>query len=133
METLGRTRIVNYNTEIEVRALTATRLASERRVADLTSRRAAEFGIDNAYSASADYRPSQELAALLFDAGFEGVRYKIRHDPAQGLEALALFHSAPGEHPELFATQKASPIPIDVIELAEREFGITVQSTTTLP
>ncbi len=88
METMGRAPFVDRATEIDIRVMTTTRLAQARRVADLTSRRAVGFGIDNSYSAGADYGPSQALAALLFDSGFAGIHYKIRHDPAGLINAV---------------------------------------------
>ena len=69
-----------------------------------------DFGVTASHSTGTDYAPAQELAAELFDAGIGGVLYRVRHDPAMILEAVALFGD-PGEGPDRFEPTKPRPIP----------------------
>ena len=76
------------------RALFSVALGRDLRLADLTSRRALEHGLTATVSASDDYGPSQRFAASALESGFAGVRYLVRHDPAQKLYGVALFAPA---------------------------------------
>ncbi|HSU82472.1 MAG TPA: RES family NAD+ phosphorylase [Thermoanaerobaculia bacterium] len=58
--------------------------------ADVTSRRASRFGITAEIGTLVPYERPQAWAASLFQAGFRGILYWLRHDPARS-EALALF------------------------------------------
>ena len=49
-----------------------------------------------------DYAPSQAFAADALRAGWDGVRYLLRHDPRQRLYGLALF--GPAGAPDLADT-----------------------------
>lgn len=71
-------------------------LASTRRLrlADCASPAARRFGADPSLSAGPDYVRAQRFAAWLHDAGFDGIRYLLRNDPAARLLGLALFGSA---------------------------------------
>lgn len=80
--------------------------ASPVDVADLTARSVfVNFSVSASHSTGSDYGPSQELAAALFVASLEGIRYRISHDPKLGLEAIAVF-GEPGEQPERFNLPK---------------------------
>lgn len=105
-------------------ALSVLHVARSQALADLTDRRiVGQFGVTNTHSSGAEYGPAQQLASDLFDAGFAGIRYRIRHDPKSVLEAVALFGAA-GEHRDRFESPKTqSPIPGWLIDAGE-EFGI---------
>lgn len=62
-------------------------------LADVTQRDAAEYGLDISISGStpSDYGTSQRFALDAFDAGFAGIRYRVRHDLRQELTSVALF------------------------------------------
>jgi hypothetical protein len=125
METLGRTRTIEQNA-VDDRSMTVACSHRLLRLADLTNRFAMSFGIDNSYSASTDYTGSQQLAALLREAGFDGVHYAIRHDPEHELLAVAIFGQPSLEDPTRFIDIKTDPIPDHVVEEAKAEFGIIV-------
>jgi RES domain len=96
VEVFGRFQVVP-EAEIDRRALSQFDIQRNLRCADLTDRTVlGDFGVTAAHSTGADYGPAQELAANLYDAGFDGIRYRVRHDPAMLLEGVALF-GEPGE------------------------------------
>lgn len=132
VEVFGRFRAVTQ-AEIDPRALSELHTTRAVELADLTDRRVlGQFGVTATHSTGADYRPAQELASELFEAGLAGVLYRVRHDPAMALEGVALF-GPPGEHPDLFSPPKTLPIPDDLIEAARREFRIDVIPSAILP
>jgi RES domain len=61
--------------------------------ADTTVRAARGFGVTAELASMTPYRLPQRWAAALAAAGHQGVRYRVRHDPA-GSRALALFGAA---------------------------------------
>ena len=76
------------------RRLFTTVLAAERRVADLTSAAAYGFGVTGELSATADYTGPRAWASALHAAGFDGIRYHVRHDPRGELAGVAWFGRA---------------------------------------
>jgi hypothetical protein len=131
VEVFGRIRAVPQE-EVDRRRLSELSLARSVDVADLTNRTVlGDFGITATHSTGADYRPAQELASHLFDAGFDGVLYRVRHDPAMTLEAVAIF-GEPGETPDRFDAVKTGPIP-DGLVTAGRQFRIEVLPAAPLP
>jgi hypothetical protein len=131
VEVFGRIRAVPQ-AEVDGRRLSELTVAHRVDVAVLTDRSVlGDFGITAAHSAGSDYLPAQELATRLFDAGFDGVLYRVRHDPAMTLEGIALF-GEPGETPARFNTPKTDLIPNSLIE-AGRQFHIDVLPSATLP
>jgi RES domain len=62
-------------------------------LADTTHNAAARFGIDGSIAAGAagHYGRSQAFAKRALDAGFAGVRYRVRNDMTQNLLGIALF------------------------------------------
>jgi hypothetical protein len=110
------------------RWLMTVRLGSDLRLADLTSRRALSFGVTASVGANEQYDASHEFAVDAVAAGFAGVRYLVRHDPAQKLYGIALFGEA-GEQPDNDRAEAAildQPIPDDLIAEARRRFGYRV-------
>lgn len=77
------------------RLLTAT-LAAELRLADLTTPGAYRFGVTGEVATTTDYTGPQAWAAALYRAGFEGLRYHVRHDPRAELYGVARFRPAGG-------------------------------------
>ncbi|MGO9899342.1 MAG: RES domain-containing protein [Solirubrobacteraceae bacterium] len=76
------------------RWLLTVRLGRDVRLADLTSWRALRFGVTASLGANEQYAASQAFAADALDARFGGIRYLVRHDPAQKLYGIALFGEA---------------------------------------
>lgn len=132
IEVFGR---IGTLSQIDIDQRRLTELSSTRRltVADLTDRSVlGGFGVTAEYSTGGDYELAQDLALNLFEARFDGVVYRIRHDPAMALEAVALF-GEPGEDTSRFGPSKTVPIPDALIESGEREFGIYVVASALLP
>jgi hypothetical protein len=131
VEVFGRIRAVP-ETEIERRVLSMLAPVADLSIADLTNRTVlGDFGVTATHSTGGDYGPAQTLAVNLFDAGFDGILYRVRHDPAMELEAVALF-GEPGETPTRLSPPKTGPIPPYLID-AGREFHIEVVPSIALP
>jgi hypothetical protein len=123
-----RRRMLLAEAAVLDRWLMSVRVGRDLRLADLTSRRALEFGVTASLGANERYDASQAFAADALGAGFAGIRYLVRHDPAQKLYGIALFGEA-GEQP---ANDRAEasildyPIPDELIAEARRRFGYRV-------
>jgi hypothetical protein len=124
VEVFGRTLTIP-RTEIFRRLLSEMTIPTAVDLADLTNRKALGFGVDAGHSTSLDYGHAQQLSGVLYEAGFQGIYYRVRHDPDVALEAVALFGS-PGERPEHFDSPKTSAISDDLIDAADKTFGLTV-------
>jgi hypothetical protein len=111
------------------RALFTVTLGTDLRLADLTSRRALQFGVTASVGADEDYTGSQEFAARAVEAGFAGVRYFVRHDPAQKLYGIALFGEPADSGGPADATGADAPIPQALVEEARARFGYRVVPT----
>ena len=110
------------------RWLMSVRVGRDLRLADLTSRRALGFGVTASLGAIEQYDASQAFAADALGAGFAGIRYLVRHDPAQKLYGIALFGEA-GELPDNDRAEASildHPIPDELIAEARRRFGYRV-------
>lgn len=96
-----RKRMLIAERDVIQRTLLEVRLDRNVRLADLTSRRSLAFGVTASLGANEEYGPSQAFATRAVEAGFDGIRYLVRHDPAQILAGVALF------------SDKGSPSPHD--------------------
>lgn len=131
VEVFGRIRAVPRG-EVGRRRLSELIVSHSMDVADLTNRTVlGDFGITATHSTGTHYGPAHELASHLFDAGFDGVLYRVRHDPAMTLEGIALF-GEPGETPDRFNAPKTAVIPESLIE-AGRQFRIEILPAGPLP
>lgn len=131
VEVFGRIRAVP-KAELDRRHLSELTVRRVVEVADLTDRTVlGAFGITAAHSVGTDYEPAQELTSRLFEVGFDGVVYRVRHDPAMKLEAVALF-GEPGDTPNRFNPPKSIPIPQELIA-AGQQFRIEVLPAAPLP
>jgi hypothetical protein len=116
--------------EIAQRSLLAVALKRDLRLADITSRRALSFGITASLGAGEQYENSQAFAARALQDGFDGVRYLLRHDPAQKLHGLALFAQAGAPDPADPRWPAGSgAIPDALLSDAQRLFGYRVLPT----
>lgn len=108
----------------ELAAVGLARLRPPRglRLADTTVARARRFGVTLELSSTPDYTLTRAWARALADAGFDGVRHRLRHDPSGALLGVALFGAA-GEAPWRWTSRT---IPDDVLTEARRRFGILV-------
>jgi hypothetical protein len=110
------------------RWLMSVRVGRDLRLADLTSRRALQFGVTASLGANEQYDASQAFAADALGAGFAGIRYLVRHDPAQKLYGIALFGEA-GEQPDNDQGEASildHPISHELIAEARQRFGYRV-------
>lgn len=78
---------------LAARRLYRLRLPRGHYTADCTSRRAVRFGITAELGTIVPYDLPQAWAARLYEGGFEGMVYRLRHDPL-GTRAVALFGCA---------------------------------------
>jgi RES domain-containing protein len=126
-----RKRMLLPEAEVAARTLFTVQLGRDLRLADLTSRRALQYGITASVGAGESYAASHEFAAAALDAGFDGVRYPVRHDPAQKLYGYALFGAAgaadPGDPRCPAGTD--TPLPNELVDEAARLFGYRVIPT----
>lgn len=110
--------------EISVRRISKLTVPSPMRLADCTSARALAFGVTAEIHASPDRTLTQAWAAAFDRAGFDGVRFFVRHDPAQRRVGIALFGPA-GE--AAWPVQASEAITTELIADVERHFGIRVR------
>ena len=113
--------------EIAERLLLAVALKRDLRLADITARRALSVGVTASLGANEHYDESQKFAVQALENGFDGVRYFVRHDPAQKLYGLALFAQAGTPEPAKPRWPVDSgAIPDALVRDAERVFGYRV-------
>jgi hypothetical protein len=108
------------------RALFRVRLGRDLRLADLPSRRALQFGVTASLGANEEYAESQRFAVRAVEAGFAGIRYLVRHDPAQQLYGIALFGSPGAARGPTGARGTDRPLPEELTEEAQRRFGYRI-------
>jgi hypothetical protein len=116
-----RKRMLVSQAEVDERSLCSVALGRDLRLADLTSGRALAFGVTASLGANEDYGPSQAFAAQAVDAGFDGIRYLVRHDPAQRLYGVALFGSE-----QEWPAGDDRDVPGELIAEAKAAFGYRV-------
>ncbi len=123
-----RKRMLLAEDEVAKRALLSVELGRDRRLADLTSRRALGFGVTASIGADEHHDDSQAFAAAAVHAGFDGVRYLVRQDPAQEIYGIALFGppGAPRAADPQCPSHRDSPIPDDLVAEAAKRFGYRV-------
>jgi len=111
--------------EIQRRHLAKIELGRPLSVADCTAENARAWGITAEIHSSPDYKSTQAWASAFAQAGFDGIRYFLRHDPAQRLVGFALFgsESAPSGLPVAFS----QPIEKDLLRQVEDRFGLRVK------
>jgi RES domain len=80
------------------------------------------IGLTAEIHSTSDYNLTQGWALALQEAGYDGIRYKARHDPRGQLVSIALFDS---DKPPRSAA-KTMTIPVDLIHEASTSFAISV-------
>jgi hypothetical protein len=94
------------------------------------SRPATPLFFASAVGAGEDYGASQRFAAGALGAGFDGIRYLVRHDPSQKLYGIALFGAPRGADPgDKRWLHQSGPFPAELLARAEHEFGYRVLPT----
>lgn len=79
-------------------------------------------GLTAEIHSTTDYDLTQGWALALQEAGYDGIRYKARHDPPGQLTSIALF----GSRKPPRSAAKTATIPVDLIHEAAATFAITV-------
>lgn len=80
------------------------------------------IGLTAKIHSTSDYNLTQGWALALQEAGYDGIRYKARHDPRGRLLSIALFGA--GKPPR--SATKTTTVPADLIHEASATFAITV-------
>ena len=128
VEVLGRIQPL-FEEVVDGRRLSTAHLTRKVRLADLTNRSVlGGFGVTGGHSMDTSYLESQHLSSRLFDSCFDGVAYRVKHDPLMELEAVALFKSYMTNqiHSSPLAWGEPEAISEDLIH-AGHEFGLVVQ------
>jgi len=126
-----RKRMLLAEEEVTARALFTVQLGRDLRLADVTSRRALQHEVTASVGAGENDDVSRQFASHALAAGFDGVRYLVRHDPAQKLYGFALFGpaGAPDEHDSLWPAGTGISIPGALVNEALRGFRYRVLPT----
>ncbi len=95
-------------------------------LADCTSGLCRRFGLTAEIHSNPDYTRVQAWAAAFAAAGFDGIRYLLRHDPSQRLVGIALFGPAGAAEGSF---RPGEPIGTELLVEAERRFGVRVMPT----
>jgi hypothetical protein len=106
---------------------TAT-LQADVRLADCCVPAAGEFGVNGEIHTTIDYDLTQAWAAALAQAGFAGLRYFCRSDPAMSLVGYAFFDAAGGAPPGRWPAGRDTPIGEGILREAE-DYGLRVRPT----
>ena len=126
LEVVRDTAVVHEDDVLE-RSLSAVFVRRKLRLADATHRRARGFGVTAGLHSSPDYALTQRWAAALAEAGFEGVRYLLSHDPSQRLIGIALFGTMGSPDPRSqWRIASTAPLSADLLNRAFDRFGIRV-------
>ena len=106
---------------------TAT-LDAELRLADCCAPAALGFGINAEIHSTTDYALTQAWATAFAIAGFAGVRYFCRSDPAMELVGYALFDAVGESSPDRWPTGIDRPIGEPLLREAE-DYGLRIRPT----
>jgi hypothetical protein len=125
-----RKQMLLAEADVHGRALLSVKLGRDLRLADLTSRRALQFDITASMGADEAYAASQAFAVEAVESGFDGIRYLVRHDPAQRLYGIALFAPAgAAAEPSAWPPDEDTAVPEALVAEASRLFRYRVLPT----
>ena len=124
IEVFGRTGIIDP-ADVATRSLAIIRIDSALRLADLRAASAAGFGVTATLSAGVPYEQhSHPWARALWQAGFDGIRYVLRHDPTGDESGYALF--GPGGSSLGYGAAPTGPIDHDLLVRCVNRWGLTL-------
>jgi len=128
LETLGRQGRLIDPVEVGRRVLSTLHAPHALNLANAGHARARSFGVTAGIGALEESaRRTTRAWAEAFDAaGFDGVRYRVSHDPSQRVIGVALFGPA-GEAD--WTSQLPTPIDAGLIQLMRRRYGLVVVPT----
>ncbi len=109
---------------IQQRRIHELRPPRSQQLADLTSRRSAGLGVTAEIFTITPYTLPRAWASALREAGFDGLDYSVRHDPAPTADGVALFGAA-GER-KRWRRGRARRIDEALIERLQSECSIRV-------
>jgi len=110
--------------EVTVRRISRLGLPGpELLLADCMEERARALGVTGEIHSTPDYSLTRRWAAALAEAGFGGIHYLLRHDPAQRLVGVALFGPA-GE--ASWTAPSAEPLGPGILREVEARFGLRI-------
>jgi hypothetical protein len=95
-------------------------------LADGSSGLCRKFGLTGEFHSTPGYARTQAWAAAFAAAGFDGIRYLLRHDPGQRSAGIAVFGPTGAAD---WAFHPGEPISPGVIKEAEGRFGVRVVPT----
>ena len=128
LETLGRQGRLIDPAEVARRVLSTLHAPRPMVLANTGHARARAFGITAGISAieEPDRRTARRWAEAFHAAGFDGIRYRVSHDPSQRAIGIALFGPAgqadwPAAPPE--------PIGGSLLAVVRRRYGLIVLPT----
>jgi hypothetical protein len=103
----------------------ATRLSRDLVLANCCVAGAAAFGINAEIHSTTDYGKTQRWAAALAEAGFGGIRYFLRSDPALRLIGYAVFGDAGEPKAGVWPPGPSEPVATETVREAAR-YGLRV-------
>lgn len=112
--------------EVEARMLATLEPPWPIRPADCTVEAARAFGVTGAIHTQPDYALTRAWADAFASAGFEGIFFRLSHDPTQRELGVALFGP---EGAQDLPVRHMGPIPARVLNEARRRFGLVVAPT----
>jgi hypothetical protein len=129
LETLGRQGRLIDPTEVDQRVVSMLNVPRPMVLANTGHARARAFGITAGISAieEPDRHTTRRWAEALLTAGFEGVRYRMGHDPSQRTIGVALFGPA-GQ--AAWAVSRPEPIGSKLLANVRRRYGLIVLPTS---
>jgi hypothetical protein len=110
--------------ELDSRRLARIEVHRDLVLADPTEPRARFWGITGEIHSTHFYEQTQAWAETFANAGFDGIRYLLRHDPSQRQAGIALF--GPREPLEKYPAGESHTIDRELILDVEKRFGIRV-------
>jgi hypothetical protein len=128
LETLGRQGRLIDPVEVGRRVLSTLHAPQAFYLANVGHARARSFGVTAGIGAveEADRRTTRAWAASFEVAGFDGIRYRVSHDPSQRVIGVALFGPAGEAH---WPSPPPGSIDAGLVQLMRRRYGLVVVPT----
>ena len=123
VEAFQRSGVTIPTDHVLTRRLSRLRVPHPIRLADATGSRARGFGLTGDIHSSTDRAWTQTWAMAFAAAGFQGIRYLVRHDPAQRQVGYALFGTSGAVD---WPIESTNIIDEDLIRDVQERFGIVV-------
>ncbi|WP_245814100.1 RES family NAD+ phosphorylase [Rhodococcus marinonascens] len=121
--------------DVAARAISTLTVDRDLLIADLTSNAGIRFGLTAEISTTIDYPLSQQWAANLRAAGFDGLRYWARHELSHTHTCVALFDAAGDQtdsvlRPSVYRVARTESLIErgDLLDELNRHAGITIMA-----